>query len=61
MSHRSAYVLFSLGALLWAGNFPASKLGLTELGPLLTLGRHDYTTTVGLGGVVLTTLRERRG
>lgn len=34
MSHRSAYILLSLVALLWAGNFPASKIGLAELGPI---------------------------
>ena len=40
MSHRGAYILLSLVALLWAGNFPASKIGLTELGPLtLTAAR----------------------
>ena len=40
MSHRDAYILLSLVALLWAGNFPASKIGLTELGPItLTTAR----------------------
>jgi drug/metabolite transporter (DMT)-like permease len=40
MSHRNAYILLSLVALLWAGNFPASKIGLAELGPItLTAAR----------------------
>ena len=47
MSHRSAYFLLSLVALLWAGNFPASKIGLTELGPLtLTAARATLITPV---------------
>jgi hypothetical protein len=41
--------------LLWAGNFPASKIGLSELGPLtLTTARG---ATVVIAGVVLTTKR----
>ena len=34
MSHRDAYALLLVVALIWAGNFPLSKLGLVELGPL---------------------------
>ena len=46
MSHRSAYILLSLVALLWAGNFPASKSGLSELGPLtLTTARASPVKT----------------
>ena len=37
----------SLVALLWAGNFPASKIGLTELGPVtLTAVRAVLVTPV---------------
>jgi len=55
MSHRNAYILLSLVALLWAGNFPASKIGLSELGPLtLTTAR---AATVVIAGVALTTKR----
>jgi drug/metabolite transporter (DMT)-like permease len=32
--HRDAYALLLVVALVWAGNFPLSKLGLGELGPL---------------------------
>ena len=47
MSHRDAYVLLLLVALLWAGNFPASKIGLTELGPIwLTTARAVLVTPV---------------
>jgi len=47
MSHRNAYILLSLVALLWAGNFPASKIGLSELGPLtLTTARAVLVTPV---------------
>ena len=53
MSHRNAYILLSLAALLWAGNFPASKIGLSELGPItLTTAR-----AMVIAGVVLTTQR----
>jgi drug/metabolite transporter (DMT)-like permease len=34
VTHRDAYVLLSVVALIWAGNFPLAKLGLGELGPL---------------------------
>jgi len=34
VSHRDAYALLLVVALIWAGNFPLSKLGLVELGPL---------------------------
>ena len=34
MTHRHAYTLLLVVALIWAGNFPLAKLGLTELGPL---------------------------
>jgi len=47
MSHRNAYILLALVALLWAGNFPASKIGLAELGPLtLTTTRAVLITPV---------------
>jgi len=47
MSHRNAYILLSLVALLWAGNFPASKIGLAELGPItLTAARCALITPV---------------
>lgn len=47
MSHRNAYILLSLVALLWAGNFPASKIGLAELGPItLTAARAVLITPV---------------
>jgi drug/metabolite transporter (DMT)-like permease len=47
MSRRSAYILLSLVALLWAGNFPASKIGLAELGPItLTAARAVLITPV---------------
>lgn len=47
MSHRNAYILLSLVALLWAGNFPASKIGLAELGPItLTTARAVLITPV---------------
>jgi len=47
MSHRNAYILLSLVALLWAGNFPASKIGLAELGPItLTTVRAVLITPV---------------
>ena len=34
MTHRHAYALLLVVALIWAGNFPLAKLGLAELGPL---------------------------
>ncbi|HEY7202937.1 MAG TPA: DMT family transporter [Methylomirabilota bacterium] len=34
MSHRDAYVLLLVVALIWAGNFPLAKLGLAEIGPV---------------------------
>ena len=34
MTHRDAYALLLVVALIWAGNFPLAKLGLSELGPL---------------------------
>ena len=34
MTHRDAYLLLFVVALIWAGNFPLAKLGLSELGPL---------------------------
>ncbi len=34
MTHRDAYALLLIVALIWAGNFPLAKLGLSELGPL---------------------------
>ncbi|MEX2224750.1 MAG: DMT family transporter [Candidatus Rokuibacteriota bacterium] len=34
MTHRDAYGLLLVVALIWAGNFPLAKLGLAELGPL---------------------------
>ena len=34
MTHRDAYTLLLVVALIWAGNFPLAKLGLAELGPL---------------------------
>ena len=34
MTHRDAYALLLVVALLWSGNFPLAKLGLAELGPL---------------------------
>ena len=34
MTHRDAYALLLVVALIWAGNFPFAKLGLAELGPL---------------------------
>ena len=34
MTHRDAYLLLFIVALIWAGNFPLAKLGLSELGPL---------------------------
>lgn len=34
MTHRDAYLLLLVVALVWAGNFPLAKLGLAELGPL---------------------------
>ncbi len=34
MTHRDAYLLLLVVALIWAGNFPLAKLGLAELGPL---------------------------
>jgi drug/metabolite transporter (DMT)-like permease len=34
VTHRDAYALLLVVALIWAGNFPLAKLGLTELGPL---------------------------
>ena len=34
MTHRDAYLLLLIVALIWAGNFPLAKLGLAELGPL---------------------------
>ena len=47
MSHRDAYILLSLVALLWAGNFPASKIGLSELSPItLTMARAVLVTPV---------------
>ena len=38
MTHRHAYALLLVVALIWAGNFPLAKLGLTELGPLTLAG-----------------------
>jgi drug/metabolite transporter (DMT)-like permease len=47
MTHRTAYILLSLVALLWAGNFPASKIGLSELSPItLTMARAVLVTPV---------------
>ena len=34
MTHRDAYTLLFVVALIWAGNFPLAKLGLAEMGPL---------------------------
>jgi drug/metabolite transporter (DMT)-like permease len=34
VTHRDAYALLLVVALIWAGNFPLAKLGLAELGPL---------------------------
>jgi drug/metabolite transporter (DMT)-like permease len=34
VSHRDAYVLLLVVALIWAGNFPLAKLGLAEIGPV---------------------------
>jgi drug/metabolite transporter (DMT)-like permease len=34
VTHRDAYLLLLIVALIWAGNFPLAKLGLAELGPL---------------------------
>jgi drug/metabolite transporter (DMT)-like permease len=34
VTHRHAYALLLVVALIWAGNFPLAKLGLAELGPL---------------------------
>ena len=34
MTHRDAYALLLVVALIWAGNYPLAKLGLSELGPL---------------------------
>jgi len=38
MSHAKAYGLLFIVTVLWAGNFPASKIGLDELGPLTLTG-----------------------
>ena len=34
MTHRDAYTLLLVVALIWAGNFPLAKMGLAEVGPL---------------------------
>ncbi len=34
MTHRDAYALLLVVALIWPGNFPLAQLGLAELGPL---------------------------
>jgi len=34
VTHRDAYALLLVVALIWAGNFPLAKLGLSELGPI---------------------------
>jgi drug/metabolite transporter (DMT)-like permease len=34
VSHRDAYALLLVVALIWAGNFPLAKLGLAEIGPM---------------------------
>ena len=34
MTHRDAYALLLVVALIWAGNFPLAKLGLAEIGPM---------------------------
>jgi drug/metabolite transporter (DMT)-like permease len=34
VTHRDAYALLFVVALIWAGNFPLAKLGLAELGPI---------------------------
>jgi drug/metabolite transporter (DMT)-like permease len=34
VTHRDAYTLLLVVALVWAGNFPLAKLGLAEVGPL---------------------------
>jgi len=34
VTHRDAYTLLFVVALIWAGNFPLAKLGLAEMGPL---------------------------
>jgi drug/metabolite transporter (DMT)-like permease len=47
MTHRNAYILLSVVALLWAGNYPASKIGLSELGPITrTMARAVLVTPV---------------
>jgi drug/metabolite transporter (DMT)-like permease len=38
MTDRRAYWLLSLVLLVWAGNYPFSKLGLREIGPLTLTG-----------------------
>ncbi|HEY7041236.1 MAG TPA: DMT family transporter [Methylomirabilota bacterium] len=34
MTHRDAYTLLLVVALIWAGNFPLAKMGLAEVGPM---------------------------
>jgi len=34
VTHRDAYALLLVVALIWAGNFPLAKLGLAEIGPM---------------------------
>ena len=52
MSHRNAYILLSVVALRWAGNFPASKIGLSSI-----RWYHAVGATVVIAGVVLTARR----
>ena len=56
MTHARAYCLLVLVTLLWAGNFPASKIGLAELGPLSLTGVRALLITPVL--VVLARLAE---
>jgi drug/metabolite transporter (DMT)-like permease len=34
VTHRDAYTLLLVVALIWAGNFPLAKMGLAEVGPM---------------------------
>src|SRR6266511_1848751 len=56
MTHARAYCLLVLVTLLWAGNFPASKIGLAELGPLSLTGVRALLITPVL--IVLARLAE---
>ena len=53
MSHAKAYGLLFVVTVLWAGNFPASKIGLDEAQPVTVLAGAHVISTLVLAPLVL--------